>query len=187
MARRSCAQSSAPSPRTRSAACGARSPNVTAAIEVHGNPAMPRCGSKIVLVTGASSGLGAALARELAARGHSLALIARRAGRLRWLASPLSAQGTEVLELPADLADPETPARIIAETVEHFGGLDVLVNNAGFGLPRYFGESTPDELRRQIEVNLLAPLMLARHALPALIESRGTIINIGSAITAVPN
>src|SRR4051794_17132925 len=130
--------------------------------------------SKVVLITGASSGIGAAVAREAARRGHRLALTARRADRLEELAEQVRATGTEALAIPADLVDPEAPERIVAAAVERFGGLDVLINNAGFGLADLFSRSDPEAIERQIRVNLAAPLLLARRALPTLIERRGT-------------
>jgi short-subunit dehydrogenase len=141
-----------------------------------------------ILVTGASAGLGRAVALELAGRGHRLALTARRADRLEEAASAARARGAaDVLVLSADLADPETPSRLVTAVVDRFGGLDVLINNAGYGLPQFFRDSAPAELRRQIDVNLTAPILIARYALPHLIESKGMLINIGSAITSVAN
>src|SRR5579883_1860849 len=101
----------------------------------------PGSPAKVVLITGASAGLGAAVARELARQGHRLALTARRGDRLERLAEELRAQGAEVLVLPADLADPDTPARLVAETLAKYGRIDVLINNAGLGLPQFFGQS----------------------------------------------
>jgi short-subunit dehydrogenase len=140
---------------------------------------------KVVLVTGASAGIGAAVAREAAKEGYDLVLTARRADRLQTVANECRALGSGVLVVPADLSDAEAPAAILRETVDHFGGLDVLVNNAGFGLPSMFADSDPAELRRQLEVNFVAPLLLARHAAPYLVERGGTLINISSAITNV--
>jgi hypothetical protein len=149
--------------------------------------ANPRA-ERIVLVTGASAGIGAAIARELARGGYSLVLTARRADRLERLSDELMTRhGVEVAAMPADLDDPETPERLVTETIARFGGLDILVNNAGFGLPALFTDSDPAEIRRQLEVNFVAPLMLTRYALPQLLARRGTIINVGSAITSVPN
>jgi len=142
---------------------------------------------KTILITGASSGIGLAVARELARSGHNLALTARRADRLERLEDELEAMGAEVLILPAALEDLETPEHLISATVDRFGRLDALINVAGFGIPAMFGDSDPSELRRQVEVNFTAPMLLARWALPHLIETKGTIINVGSAITAVPN
>lgn len=143
--------------------------------------------TKVVLVTGASAGIGAALARELARRGYHLVLTARRADRLEQLADELRSIGSEIVTIPADIADPATAERLISEAVARFGGLDVLVNNAGFGLPTLFADAELDDLRRQLEVNFVAPLLLTREALPLLLERTGTIINIGSAITCVAN
>ena len=143
---------------------------------------------KVVLVTGASAGLGAAMARELARQGYMLALTARREDRLERLAEQLRAEfGVPVHVEPGDLAEPNTPERLVAGVVDRLGGIDVLINNAGFGLPMVFSEAEPDDLRRQLEVNLVAPLLLTRRALPHLIARRGTVINIGSAITSVAN
>jgi short-subunit dehydrogenase len=143
---------------------------------------------RTILVTGASAGLGKAIALELALRGDRLALTARRGDRLKRVAEAARAAGAaEVLVLPADLADPQAPERLIAATLEEFGALNVLVNNAGYGLPDFYHHCGPEELGQQIAVNLTAPLLLARHAIPALIASRGLVINIGSAITSVAN
>src|SRR4051794_30315340 len=123
--------------------------------------------SKVVLVTGASAGIGAALARELPHQGYArLVLTARREDRLNRLAEELRPLGADVVTVAADLEDPAAPERILGATLGHFGGLDVLINNAGFGLPTVFAEAPVRDLRRQIEVNLIAPMLLTRRALP---------------------
>jgi short-subunit dehydrogenase len=153
-----------------------------------GSGTLPR---PVVLITGASAGLGAALARELARRKRARALVltARRGNRLEQLAAELLSlqPDLEILPIAADLADAATPPRLVDESIGRFGGLDVLVNNAGLGLPTLFGGAEPALLARQLSVNLSAPLMLTRLALPSLIERQGMIINIGSAITCVAN
>lgn len=155
--------------------------------------------NKVVLLTGASAGIGASIARELACQGFDLALTARREDRLRQLAEELQSlsetsakavpgrRPSEVIVVPSALEDPTTPERLVAETVARFGRLDVLINNAGFGLPTLFADADPADVRRQLEVNFVAPLMLSRQALPHLLERRGTIINIGSAISCLAN
>ncbi len=145
----------------------------------------------VVLITGASAGLGEAVARELVRRrkARAMVLTARRRDRLDRLADELRSEqpDLEVLTIAADLADPATPGRLIAETTAKFGGFDILINNAGLGLPTQFADADPDQLARQIAVNFAAPMMLGRLGLPSLIERRGTLINIGSAITCVAN
>ena len=108
---------------------------------------------KIAFVTGASAGIGAAVARELARRGYTLVLTARRADRLEQLAraAPLS---VEVLRRSRPtLTTRRPPSGSCPGRSRSFGGLDVLVNNAGFGLPTLFAEADPADLRRQLEVN----------------------------------
>jgi short-subunit dehydrogenase len=143
------------------------------------------------LITGASAGLGAAIAHELVKRNKvsGLVLTARRKDRLEALAQDLRALDPEleIVTIGADLADPVSPEVLITRTLERFGGLDILINNAGPGLPTLFADGKPELLLRQIAVNLTAPLMLTHRALPSLLERRGIIINIGSVITCVPN
>lgn len=150
-----------------------------------GNP------GRTILVTGASAGLGANLAREVVRRrkASALVLVARRRDRLEALAEELKrdAPRLEVLTIAADLADPESSARVAREAVERFGGVDVLVNNAGFGLPTLFADAPLENVKQQIGVNFTAPLLLTRALLPSLVERRGMIVNIGSAITCVAN
>lgn len=146
---------------------------------------------RVILITGASAGLGKELARELVRQNKagSLVLSARRLDRLEELASELKEgrPGLPILTLAADLADPLAPGHLVAETTRRFGGIDVLVNNAGLGLPTLFEDAEPEQLTRQLAVNLTAPLLLARLSLPSLVSRKGMIINIGSAITCVAN
>jgi short-subunit dehydrogenase len=146
---------------------------------------------RVILITGASAGLGKELARALVHqnRAGALVLTARRLDRLEELASELKKGRPDfpILTLAADLADPLAPAYLVDETTRRFGGLDVLVNNAGLGLPTLFEGAEPDQLARQLAVNLTAPLLLTRLCLPSLVARNGMVINIGSAITCVAN
>ncbi|MHB1558211.1 MAG: SDR family NAD(P)-dependent oxidoreductase [Isosphaeraceae bacterium] len=145
----------------------------------------------VVLITGASAGLGAALACELARgrRAPAIVLAARRLDRLERLAGELRKIDPTIIvaTVAVDLADPEGPGRLAREVVDRFGGVDVLINNAGLGLPTQFVDADPALIVRQVAVNFTAPLLLTRHCLPSLVERRGQIINIGSAITCVAN
>ena len=144
---------------------------------------------EVVLITGASSGIGTELARQLGKAGYRLILTARRVDRLDALAEALREEGAEVVTAQADLADPHAPSRLLEAVQSAFGRLDVLINNAGYGLPTLYCDADPRSIRDQIEVNLVAPLQLTHALLPYLLKSRGTIINVGSSITvaAIPS
>ncbi len=135
------------------------------------------------MLTGASFGIGEALARELARHRAQLALTARTAERLEALAAEFRTAATEVAVIPGDITNPEDRARILAETVRLFGGLDVLVNNAGVGASGFFQEASSERLRRIMEVNFFGPVELTRLALPHLFQGRRSmIVNIASVI-----
>lgn len=144
---------------------------------------------KVAVITGASSGIGWAVALRASRKGYKVVLNARREDRLHDLASKIKAGGGDVLVVVGDISRLEDQKRLVAETVSTFGRLDVLVNNAGLPLPTLFSESPPEELRRQWDVNVTALSTLTRIALPYLRESGGTVINIGSSISrfAVPS
>jgi len=134
-----------------------------------------------VLVTGASSGIGAAFAAELAARGRDLLLVARRVDRLEALAARLQADhGVEVEILAADLADPEALRRV-EQRIEHGGDIDFLINNAGIGDIALFAEQQRDVHERMIAVNIVALTRLTHAVVPQMAaRGTGTIINIAS-------
>jgi hypothetical protein len=133
------------------------------------------------LITGASSGIGAAFARRLARRGHALVLVARRRQRLEALAEKLTADhGVAVEVLAADLADDEGLARV-EDAVGRTGGLEVLVNNAGFGTRGHFVDMEPARAEVQARLHVVAPLRLTRRALPAMVaRGRGAVVNVSS-------
>lgn len=132
----------------------------------------------VTLVTGASAGLGAEFARACARRGDELVLVARREERLKALADEI---GGRAHILAADLADPGTPARLIAEIEARGLWADTLVNNAGFGLSGSFSALPLDRQREMIAVNIGALTALAHLVLPVMIERRrGAILNLAS-------
>src|SRR5919107_2045011 len=142
------------------------------------------------LVTGASSGIGAELARVFAQRGYSVVLTARRRERLDALAGELRGVGAHVEVIATDLGDPAAPRRLIEE-VDALGiVLHTLVNNAGFGLRGKFATLPYERQIGMIEVNVTALTKLCRMVLPGLMERRwGGIINVAStaAFQAGPN
>ena len=138
--------------------------------------------ARVVLVTGASSGIGAAIARAAAARGAELICVARGREKLEALAAELRSQGTEVSVRPADLANlPEADA-LASELIESGRVPDVLVNNAGAGRWRAVDENEPGESERQMSVPYLAAFELTRALAPAMIErGSGHVANMTSA------
>jgi uncharacterized protein len=140
------------------------------------------------LITGASAGIGAALARVFAANGFDLVLTARRADRLQALADELrSAHDCTVHVIAADLADPRTPARIFDEVTGAGLTIDALVNNAGYGLPGGFLQSTWDQHRDFVQVMVTAVAELCYRFAPAMVkQQRGWIINVASVAGLVP-
>lgn len=132
------------------------------------------------LITGASAGLGAVFARRLAADGYDLVLVARGADRLEELAAELRASsGVEVRVLPADLSDPAQTEAVAAVCADE--RIDVLVNNAGFGLRSSFLESDPADLAASEAVLLGAVTRLCRAAVPGMVaRGRGGVLNVSS-------
>lgn len=139
------------------------------------------------LITGASSGIGATFARHLAARGYNLILVARREERLRALAAELELQHRIAAEvLVADLSAPAGLERV-ANRIAGLDSLDMLINNAGFGVPSRFAEVDVRKSLGMIHVHIIAPVRLTRAALPGMIaKGRGAIINVSSLAAFFP-
>jgi short-subunit dehydrogenase len=137
--------------------------------------------SATVLITGASSGIGAAFGRALAAQGHDLVLVARRQELLKGLADELQQEFQVNAQVyPADLSDPADVERV-AKKIGEIGDLEVLINNAGFGVPGKFVDVPPERNAAMIQVHVLATVRLCRAALPGMIaRRRGSIINVSS-------
>ena len=132
----------------------------------------------VVLITGASSGIGEATARLASARGAKLVLAARRRERLEVLAAEL---GGEVEFVQADLRDLAQMRHVVARALECYGRVDVLVNNAAQGLHVPLAEVTDEDFRAIFELNVLSPLVAMREVLPAMREQGGgTIVNVSS-------
>ncbi|NKI36212.1 SDR family NAD(P)-dependent oxidoreductase [Wenzhouxiangella sp. XN79A] len=139
-----------------------------------------------VLITGASMGVGAAAARAFAARGANLVLIARGEDRLRALDKALDL-GDRVHVAAMDVTDLDAFAALLAETEQRFGSVDVLVNNAGYHARGPVESVDADELGRMIDVNLKAPIMATRLALPYLRRARRpAVINVASLAGRTP-
>ncbi len=135
----------------------------------------------VAIITGASSGIGAATAQVLAQEGARVALLARRAERLAALAAQLSAQGSTALAIPTDVTD-ETQARAaVQQTFESWGQIDILVNNAGVMFNGPIDGANTDEWRRMVDINLMGLLYMTHAALPIMKQQqRGHIVNVSS-------
>jgi NADP-dependent 3-hydroxy acid dehydrogenase YdfG len=133
------------------------------------------------LVTGASSGIGEATAREFASRGARVALAARSGDRLASLAAALEREhDTETLVIPTDVRDETAVENLVATTVETFGGLDVLVNNAGLGRGGDVADLDTADYRAMMDTNVDGVFFATRAALPHLAASDGNLIFVGS-------
>jgi short-subunit dehydrogenase len=137
------------------------------------------------LVTGASSGIGAELARGLAARGHALVLVARRRDRLEALAAELRAtHGVAALSVPCDLTDPDARGALPAAVAEHGVRVDVLVNNAGLGLAGPFCAHSRAEILQVVRTDFEAVVDLTHLFVPAMVERRRGAVLVVSSLTA---
>jgi short-subunit dehydrogenase len=132
---------------------------------------------RTVIVTGASSGIGEATARAFGRAGDRVVLVARRVERLQALATVLPGS----LVVPADLSVADGAAHVVEAAVARFGTVDVLVNNAGLGRYDWYERLSDEDIFSQVQVNLLAPMLLIRAVLPVMLRrGRGVIINVCS-------
>jgi len=143
---------------------------------------------KIAVVTGASSGIGAATAKRLARQGMQVALVARRLDRLEALADEIRTEGWQACILPADLTQEAERARVFREIEERFGAVDVLVNNAGLGWYGYGTEMPWKTAWEILQVNVEAVVQLSLSFLPGMRRrDAGHIVNVGSISGSIPS
>lgn len=135
----------------------------------------------VAIVTGASSGIGAEIARELARRGARVVLAARRADLLAQVAQQIQDAGGTAVAVPTDVADAAQVRHMVEQAIEAFGRVDVLVNDAGLGSLSNFAASTEEELAHIINVNLLGTMLATHAVLPGMLGHRqGAIISVAS-------
>lgn len=146
---------------------------------------MPFIG-KVILITGASSGIGAACAKYFAKKGAFLALVGRSAEKFETLNEQIRKCGIEMEPLII-LADVTVDAeRIISETIEKYGHLDILINNAGVLIPGTLSSMTMEDHDKMMATNLRGPVELSKFAIPHLIETKGNIVNVSSVSGIIP-
>src|SRR5260221_1620074 len=143
---------------------------------------MSKLNDKVALVTGGSRGIGAAIAKRLAAEGASVAITySKGADAAASVVKAIEGAGGKGIAIQADAADAEAIKGAVEKTVAAFGGLDVLVNNAGTAIPKTFEETTLEEMDRMIEINVRGTLVATQAALKHM-KSGGRIIMIGSCV-----
>ena len=131
-------------------------------------------------MTGAATGIGRATALAFARDGYAVGLVGRRAEPLEELAAELRESGGEAIASPADVASPEEAAAAIDAAVEHFGGIDALVNNAAVGDSGPLLEESLEQWQETLRINLTGAFLTTKLALPHLIERRGAVVNVAS-------
>ena len=143
--------------------------------------------NKVAIITGASSGIGAASARLLAAEGYRVVLTARREDRLKDLQAEIEEHGGTALAIATDVGDVDSINSMVAQVLKDYGQIDVLLNNAGFGRSKWLEELDPiRDIESQIRVNLLGVIQTTRAILPHMLERKsGHIINMGSVASFV--
>ncbi len=140
---------------------------------------------EVAIVTGASAGIGAATAQELARRGARVVLVARRADQLAAQADAIRAAGGSAIAVPADVADMAQVDDVVRQTMDAFGRVDILVNNVGGGVFAPLALE-PERIAHMIDANLLGAILLTRAVLPGMAERRhGAVVMIGAVTGAV--
>lgn len=136
--------------------------------------------NKVALVTGGSSGLGRVVVEAFAQAGASVAIVGLEADAVRQAAEELQAAGHTAVGMHADITKQPDVDRLIGETLDRFGRLDVLVNNAGRSMRGKVLDTTPEQFRDLMELNLIALVRCTRAAVPHLLRQRGHVVNMGS-------
>jgi short-subunit dehydrogenase len=134
--------------------------------------------NRVVVVTGASSGIGKALAFELADRGAKIVLAARNFEKLKEIEEKLVGSGTDVLSVQTDVSLEQDCKKLIEKTLEKYDKLDVLINNAGISMRALFKDTNLDVLRRLMDVNFWGTAYCTKYALPALLKAKGSLVGV---------
>ncbi|BAX81872.1 SDR family oxidoreductase [Labilibaculum antarcticum] len=133
---------------------------------------------KIVVITGASSGIGKALAFEFASRGSKIVLAARSLDKLKEVEKGIKAMGNEVLTVKTDVSVEEDCENLMKETVKRFGGIDVLINNAGISMRALFADLDLSVIRNLMDVNFWGTVYCTKFAMPYITKSKGSVVGV---------
>jgi 3-oxoacyl-[acyl-carrier protein] reductase len=140
-----------------------------------------RLSGQVALITGASAGIGRAIAHAFMREGADLVVVARRADRLEALAAEAQRLGRHCRLVTGDVREEDTASRATQAALDHFGKLDILVNNAGVGIYKQLEETSPDEYDTMMDSNMRSTFLFTRYAVPVLTrQGAGIIINIAS-------
>ena len=137
-----------------------------------------RLKNKVVVITGASSGIGYALAVEYASKGARLVVAARNAAKLSKIGDELRLSGTEVLEVITDVSHEAECKSLIEQALSKFGTIDILINNAGISMRALFSDMNLDVMRQLMDVNFWGTVYCTKYALPYLLKSRGSVVGV---------
>lgn len=135
---------------------------------------------KVVIITGASSGIGLACAREFAHRGALVSVCARSADKLEEIKSEFDAAGHKLLVTEADVSREEDCKRLIDNTVREFGKIDILINNAGMSMRALFVDLHLDVMRKLMDINFWGTVYCTKYALPYILEQKGSVVGVSS-------
>ncbi|MFT3738342.1 MAG: SDR family oxidoreductase [Breznakibacter sp.] len=136
--------------------------------------------NKVVVITGASSGIGLACAREFAGRGACLCLAARSIDKLEEIKEELEAKGSRVLVVKTDVSEELDCKNLVAGCVQEFGRIDILVNNAGISMRALFKDLDLKVMKQVMDINFWGTVYCTKYALPYLLVSRGSVVGISS-------
>jgi len=135
---------------------------------------------KVIIITGASSGIGRALALEYARGANKIVLAARNIEKLEKLSTEIGKKGNQVLAVQTDVSIENDCKNLILKSVEAFGKIDVLINNAGISMRALFEDSELDVIRKLMDVNFWGTVYCTKHALPHLLKTKGSVIGVSS-------
>lgn len=136
--------------------------------------------NKVVIITGASSGIGEACAKEFAKNNNKVVLAARSIDKLKAVQTNIEKLGVEVLSVQCDVSKEEDCEKLINETVKKFGNIDVLVNNAGISMRAIFNEVDLSVIKQVMDINFWGTVFCTKYALPYILKSRGSVVGVSS-------